>query len=196
MRNVILFLLVILAPVEAYSQQSLDECVSLDFKPIAVSRCNDWNEYYEENNEIIYNNIYGITSLKNISDSILTFWMMTCSWTDQIRILPSEIKLSVPGCDANYPKKITLQPGQKLLLNSIVEIPEDIFEEAMNTNTNVPKPKYPTFKIGFQLIKESDYSISQDIWFYDLISSKSDSKNFVWTGPIPIRYYYYEWEIN
>jgi len=184
---------------ELSSQCKMNKPLSIDFDLISISKCNDNNDFYIERNQTTYSNMIGQIIIKNQTDSILTFWIMTCSWTDLFTIEPDSIILTVKECEKNHPTKISLQKGQSIIFNSIIEIPSDYFEKSLDkiyqTTGNLEnKILYNTFKIGFILIKESDKMLAPNWkeWLY----TKSRKEDYIWSEPIKIRYSNYRWNIE
>lgn len=182
----ILLLILFMTQIALKSQTDFDKALTLDFETIGVSRCN-------ENSEA-YSNIYGQITLTNQTDTITSFWIRNCSWTDLIKIEPDSILLQVKECDANYTKKILLKKDQSLKLNSIIEIPSDYFENSLDKIRN--KDLYNSFRIGFLIIKENEFKRGQ-MSLSDLINEKGQkNENYIWSQPIKIEYEKYNWKIE
>ena len=194
MKSLVLLLFVVLCYLSPKSQTIADNTITIDFDHIATSRCSDRNENYLKYKHITYANIYGIIRLTNQGDSTISFWIMNCSWTDLIKIEPDSILLAVLNCDSNYPRMISLNQGQSIVFNSVIEIPSNYFEQSLKKARK--EKSYNTFRIGFIYINGNEYEgIGWDLW--DKIKEeKQKLDKLIWTKPINIEYSQYRREIT
>jgi len=190
----IIFSLLTLNSVILFGQTNTIQPLRLDFELVSVSRCNDYNNFYMDKYGNQYSNMIGILQLTNQTDSTFSFWIMNCSWTDLVKIEPDSILLEVKECDTNYPVKISLESHQSLSFNSIIEIPSDYFDKSVMQYYN--DYKFNTFKIGFMIIGENEFTRYPNYNWHDLIDDKRDKNQFIWSQPIDIKYSVYGWKIN
>jgi len=190
----IIFSLLTLNSVILFEQTNTIQPLRLDFELVSVSRCNDYNNFYMDKYGNQYSNMIGILQLTNQTDSTFSFWIMNCSWTDLVKIEPDSILLEVKECDTNYPVKISLESHQSLSFNSIIEIPSDYFDKSVMQYYN--DYKFNTFKIGFMIIGENEFTRYPNYNWHDLIDDKRDKNQFIWSQPIDIKYSVYGWKIN
>jgi hypothetical protein len=186
-------LIVLLNSILLNGQVDLNCPLKIDFKIAGVSCCDHNNDLNSKRMNKPYINMYGILKLENQSNSVFSFWIMKCSWTDLIKVEPDSILLYVKACDSNYPVKISLESHQSILFNSIIEIPSKIFEKSEISRYS--DHKFKTFKIGFLIISEKEFDFSHAFGWQTLVYNKKKKNDFIWTPPINIVYHEYGWEI-
>ena len=189
-----IIILLLIAIVSSSAQSCPKSSLQIEFNGVATSWCSDYNEYGNQNDSISYSNIYGVLVIRNTSDTAVSFWMMNCSWTDHIKTLPTDIIFGFAECDRNFPEIVNLKVGQSLNLNSVIHVPKNIYTESLNTYQNIPgKQYYSTFKIGFLIIDVKNFSYGEHQLFYELLDSHDSDPRIIWTEPISLRSYYYDW---
>ena len=190
----ILVIIVTFNSVILFGQTDTIQPLKLDFELVSASRCNDYNDFYMEKYGNEFFNMIGILQLTNQTDSTFSFWIMNCSWTDLVKTEPDSIILQVKECDKNHPGKISLESNQSILFNSIIEIPSDYFDKSVMRYYH--DYKFNTFKIGFMIIKENEFTRYPNANWQNLIDDKKKKNQFIWSNPIDIKYSVYRWKIN
>ena len=110
----------------------------------------------------------------NNTDSVVRFWVMTCSWQDNWIFNTNTISLYNQGCDKNYPIVTQIPPGQKLTYYGIIH---SIYA--------LKQVKINDFKIGFALIKKHDILNMSD--FRNVLLDKiKKRKDIVWSDSFKI----------
>jgi hypothetical protein len=161
--------------------------LKIDFIIVGTPDCYNNSDLNPDRMTKQYKNVFGVLKLENKSDSVYSFWIMNCSWTDLIKVEPESILLFVKKCDKNYPKKISLESHQSILFNSIIEIPSEYYDKSFILQSD---GKYNTFKIGFIVITDEEGS-----YYWKYRDKKRKENDYVWTPPINIAYRNYRWEI-
>ena len=92
-----------------------------------------------------YNSYFLRISLTNNMDSVVSFWMMNCSWIDNWVIDNSNLKFCFNGCDKNVPVKMTLKPKTSMVFYGVIH--------PIDTTIKVEK-----FKLGFVTLEKNDFS--------------------------------------
>lgn len=115
----------------------------------------------------ISHDIYKIDiELINACDTSINFWFMSCSWEESFLYSTDEIFLKHKECPKNHPHLESLMPDEKLMLKGILK--------------NLKSDKDQNYILGFVLIKENEYSISED--FHWLINKKiEEKKDIIWS---------------
>jgi len=109
-------------------------------------------------------------SLKNNMDSIVTFWMMNCSWDDNWVIDNSNLKFCFGVCDRNFPVKMTLKPKTSMVFYGVIQ--------PIDTTIKVEK-----FKLGFVILEKNEFSnyyMRKDTGF--MKNKKTYWSNYICTG--------------
>jgi hypothetical protein len=108
--------------------------------------------------------------LYNNTDSIIRFWMMTCSWQENFISNNDVLSLVNEGCDANYPELIIIKPCEKITYYGIFQL-----------NNKIKILNNFKFKLGFILIKEEEYK--QNSNFHEVLNNKLKEKdNTIWSN--------------
>lgn len=112
--------------------------------------------------------------LVNNTDTLIGFWIFTCSWQWNFLTNKSEIYLDYHGCDQNSASIRKIEPNQKLTYNAVFVLSDTI--KAINN-----------FKLGFILIKEKEIKAipGSGKAFFDLLKSKREKKkDIIWSEKI------------
>jgi hypothetical protein len=114
--------------------------------------------------------------LINDTDSTIHFWMMSCSWMDNMRFSTDKAYLyKWGGCNKNVPELKQIEPGQKITYNGITCIRNTSFFRSQND-----------VKLGFVLIRKGETSGNSD--FERVLSDKIKSKkDFIWSNAFKIK---------
>jgi len=108
-------------------------------------------------------------SILNQTDSVYGFWIMTCSYEDNLKSNTSSIQLYGHGCDSNYPELIELQPWEV----HIIEGKIGVYQTAIKQEKNI--------RLGLILIEKNDYSYSTGGATFE---KRNQSKGIIWSKPI------------
>ena len=176
------------------SQTRINNPLTIQFELTGASWCNDYHDFYKTRLNKSYSILYGQIKLKNQTDSIFSFWIMNCSWTDLFIANPDSILIMGTDCDNNQPHKITLKKGQTIIFNSRIGIPTNYLSKSTHKFVDSYGNSYNSFKIGFLLLTEDEYDRG-DYW-RETINDKMKKNNFIWTDPIKIRYINNKWRIE
>ena len=112
-------------------------------------------------------------SLKNNADTTKSFWIMRSSWQDSFISDIDSIEFLLKEYSANFPKKFTLLPGQSMIFNCLMKIPESAL-------------KNQEFKIGFVMFNERGL---MDLSRMDRKTENEYIKtlNTIWSNPLPLK---------
>jgi hypothetical protein len=111
---------------------------------------------------------------KNNTDSIIQFWMMTCSWQNNWIFQSDSIFLYGEKCTTNYPLLHNINPREIKIFKSIICVKDS----KKLTEGNI-------LKIGFVLVKENE--LSEDIDFMKLLRYKIKcQKDIIWSEPFKL----------
>ena len=113
--------------------------------------------------------------LINDTDSTIHFWMMSCSWMDNMRFSTAKAYLYLWGCDKNWPELCQIESGHKITYNGVLRI----------ENASIIK-NHKDIKLGFVLIREGETSGNSD--FERVLSDKiKRKKDFIWSNAFKIK---------
>ena len=110
-------------------------------------------------------------SIINNSSLPASFWMMTCSWNDNLIVNNDYIKLAGQSCDSNFPTIKHLKPNEKLSLNTSV-IKLDFTQNQSIGGT----------KLGFIFIDTIVCKNSDD--YDNIIGDRSKQNKTIWSNPL------------
>ena len=115
-------------------------------------------------------NYYSIKiSITNNTDTIVNYWLMTCSWQDNLIFNTNSICFYRLGCKHNFPTIKKLLPKESLVYNGIIQICD---------TSNYKNKK--SFKLGFIFINKNEYfDLTQD-YFEVLLDRKKNNKHIIW----------------
>jgi hypothetical protein len=137
-----------------------------------INRNNTGPSYFHRKDEL-----YDIDlELANNSDSIISFWEMSCSWQDnwifndqRFTLLPYEI------VEVNGPVLRSLNPKEKKIYHANILL----------TDSNITQ-KNKELKIGFAFVRKQDYSPRNiSIPFSDVIEKEKEN-NIIWSDPFKL----------
>ena len=112
--------------------------------------------------------------LINNTDSVTSFWVMSCSWQDNWIFNTDTVRFYSQGCDKNYPIVEKIEPGQKLTYDGVLH--------CLDTLNSINQT---TIKIGFVLIKEKEFLETSD--FRNVLTGKIlERKDIIWSESIQI----------
>lgn len=127
-------------------------------KEILSLRVDNFQPISNKNNDNF--NLYSVDfTVKNESDSVLSFWMMSCSWQDNFTINDSLFMFKPLVCDKNYPIKKKLSKGSSFSIRTI------IFEKSKRHNS-ILKP----FTFAFIPVFENEFPLSNNNKTLDTIN--------------------------
>ena len=110
----------------------------------------------------------------NNTDSVVRFWVMSCSWQENWIFDTDNISLFYQGCDSNFPVIKQIKQGEKLTIKGIIQVLDTL---------KVTKQRVGI--LGFVLIKEHDISSASD--FRRVLSDKIDKrKDIIWSANFSI----------
>lgn len=137
----------------------LSSCsVSSPSKEILSLRVGNFQPISNKKNDNCY--LYSVDmTVKNESDSVLSFWMMSCSWQDNFTINDPVIMFKPLVCDKNYPIKQKLSKGGSLSIRAIIFAKNKL-------HNSILKP----FIFAFIPVFENEYPISKQNITLDTIN--------------------------
>jgi hypothetical protein len=144
------------APVEDYSVNA----EIIETGDIGACNCIKSEDYY-------YNRVVRIM-VKNNSDSLKSFWIMTCSWQESFRCDIEDISFLPRDCNGNFPIQIKLQPKQEITFNTILGQKQ--------------WSKSKSFRIGLCILAREDFN---DFKKFDNPEYKKNKKTY-WSNPISL----------
>ncbi len=111
--------------------------------------------------------------LINHTDSIVHFWVMSCSWQDSWISNHSGFCLSLVRCDSNLPDLQSLEPGSKISYNETIWIADSsLLQERIE------------LKLGFVWIKKDESDVND---FDTVLGNKiNQQKDIIWSNPIEL----------
>ncbi len=137
-----------------------------------LSRTYDSTFLYEDS---ISHRTFDISiSIVNNSNSHVSFWMMYCSWYENILINNDYIRLCAWNCDANFPMRRSLNPNDSLVLKTSVYRRESTLHQNIMTT-----------KFGLIYIDSSRFQ-SPNGWD-KVIGDKSKWDKIIWSNPLYLR---------
>ena len=130
------------------------------------------SEEYKKMEGVFYSIDIGLI---NDTDSTIHFWMMSCSWMDNMRFSTAKAYLYLWGCDKNCPELYQVESGHKITYNGVLCI----------ENASIIK-NHKDIKLGFVLIRAGETSGNSD--FLRLLSDKiKRKKDFIWSNTFKIK---------
>ncbi len=169
MKNILLAIAVIILFSQCNRRRTANHCfvVNVDIigETTISSNMHKDHRFYKANIDLINN-----------CDTIIHFWIMTCSWEDNfIFNNDSFLYFYNAGCDGNFPKLVQIEPNNKISYTGIIDIAD--------TSTNL---NYKTYKLGFLLIKEKEYDYNDD--YHLLINEKIKNKDaIIWSNEFRLK---------
>ena len=122
-------------------------------------------------NKIFYN---VKLSIKNNTDSIIYYWIMTCSWQENWISPNKALSLKKTICLKNFPTLDNFNPKELVELDGIISL-----TDSLNTF------KGKTFKLGFILIRKQEIINESD--FHDILNSKiKNRQDIFWSEPFTL----------
>jgi len=109
--------------------------------------------------------------IKNKSDKLVTFWIMTCDWENNFKINNDYICFNRHDCDGNYAHKRRLKPNDSLTYNCIIR-------KFKNIQSNYPK----TTRFGLIYIDSLNCSSSEE--YHEIMCDKSKQEKIIWSNPL------------
>ena len=128
---------------------------------------------YQTDKKPIY--LYTQITLINNTDSVLNYWLMSCSWEDNFVFNCNYLNFYFPDCIHNSPQLSKLLPYESKIFNCIVKLNE-------NSNNDFKD----TCRIGFIFIKDFEYSLTKDSDFRQLLINKVKRKFVLWSNTFSI----------
>jgi hypothetical protein len=113
-------------------------------------------------------------NLINNTDSIVRFWVMSCSWQDNWIFNSDKLYLFNEGCDKNCPVIKELKPKQNITFNGIVCIEK------------LDCLKQDNINIGFIFVKEKEFVDDNTIDFRDILYRKKEKKKDITWVKFPL----------
>ncbi len=127
-----------------------------------------------------FHNVYGlqgdfyscIVKLKNNTDSAISFWIMKCSWYDNIIFNDDSIGiLPYHCCDSNFPVVKKIDPGKELT-----------YIDRIGVLGVKNKNKMKKYKLGFILVKEKSISKMGFELLDTICKKKRENKDIIWSN--------------
>jgi len=112
-------------------------------------------------------------SILNQTDSVYGFWLMTCSFEDNLKSNTSSIQLYGHDCDSNYPVLIELQPWKVHILEGKI----GVYLSSIKQEKNI--------RLGLILIAKDDYSYSTGGATFE---KRDQTKGIIWSEPIKYKW--------
>jgi hypothetical protein len=185
MRYIIVFLMILTAysckRIEQNNDNKLDIKLYLDkdyYMPYS-----DKLNYEPQNNSINEKRFDVRFSILNNSDSVISFWTMTCDWQRSFLINNSYIKFLMPDeCNHNYPHQISIKPHDS------IQIKTTLFRDIQYDNpckgcigSFADQGRVQTTKIGLILI-----NCTGDDDYFNWVNDKS-KWNIIWSNSLYLR---------
>ena len=158
-----------------------NELINIEFVDITPSRDNDSNDYYLEYEGETFASIIGNIIVSNSADKPISFWTMSCSYTDMLIATPEQFRIKGVECNANAPILISLAPNQSFSHEITVEVPLSYLDNYFSKSA-----KRLTFKVGHLLILENEYDNWNQDFYRHFIENKKNHK-IVWGKPIKLK---------
>lgn len=107
--------------------------------------------------------------IENISNSPISFWMMSCSWQDNWTFSTELLGFYPQECPGNFPKLAEMLPHDKLVLKSLLFI-----KASGDLNKNL------SYRLGFIFIGKDEVTIDED--FFKVLNEKKQNQNsIIWS---------------
>ena len=151
------------------------EELSVNAKIIETGDIGSCNCY--KSDEYFYNRVVRIM-VKNNSDSLKSFWIMTCSWQESFRCDIEDISFLPRDCTGNFPIQIKLQPNQEIIFNTILR-------QKQWSNSK-------SFRIGLMILEREDFN---DFNKFENPGYKQNKKTY-WSNSISLdlKTFGYSWK--
>jgi hypothetical protein len=137
--------------------------------------------YVPASNDSIREKRFNIqATLINNSDSVMSFWIMTCSWDDNFLINNTYIFFRGEECASNFPHVLDIKPNDSVLLKTTLIraiIKDNPCQNCIGSITRVP-----TTKIGLIYIDTNQCKGMLHYW--DIIEDRSTWKEIIWSAPL------------
>jgi hypothetical protein len=112
--------------------------------------------------------------LANTTDSVISLWIMSCSWEDNFFPYNNAFRIMGSECDYNAPKLIHINPGDKIIYNGIFYINDTV--------KDIYKMKY---KIGFVKVKEKECEFC---YLHKIILDKRNkNEDIIWSNEFRLK---------
>ena len=103
----------------------------------------------------------------NNTDSVIRFWIMTCSWQENFIFNNRGLYLYNEGCDSNVPNLIEIEGRNKISFRGVIHV-----------NGSIEMIKRNNLKLGFILIKEMEVKDFPD--FRRILNDKLAKGDVIW----------------
>jgi hypothetical protein len=109
-------------------------------------------------------------SLINNSKNVLSFWTMSCSWTDNWLINTDNYSFMSRGCDRNFPMKVKIEPNDSIVYHSMITTQDTKFKN------------FDTTRFGLIFIDTVKCKSEND--FLNILGDRSNHDNIIWSNPL------------
>jgi hypothetical protein len=138
--------------------------------------------YYQYGRDTkVRDDYFSRVTITNHEDSIITFWMMSCTWMDDLlKFNQDSLEFSTANCTKNTPVEVELKPGKSIIFypvfhdNSKKKV-HTVYSDRFHNNNQV--------RMGFILLKNKST---------DSYGKQPDyvrPGNLYWSNPVSLEYY-------
>lgn len=110
-------------------------------------------------------------TLLNNSNRTISFWTMSCSWTDNWLINIRNKYFKLKSCDKNFPKIVEIKPKDSLVYHAII-----------TSQIKLPIGNYDTVRFGFIFVDTVMCKTQHD--FDDILKNRSNQNKIIWSNPL------------
>ena len=138
--------------------------------------------YFEKITDTLVQKRFDIgLSIKNNSDHLVSIWLMTCSWQDNVIINNPYIYFGGINCDHNFPMPHKIKSHDSLYLTGTLTR-DLMFENSCKNCIGTDNVNVATTKIG--LIYIDTVMCATDDQYDSTIEDKSKWDKIIWSNPL------------
>lgn len=120
-------------------------------------------------------------SIKNNSEHLISIWLMTCSWQENVIINNPYIYYGGISCDHNFPTPHTIKPHDSLYLDGTLTR-DLMFENSCKNCIGTDRVSVATTKLGLVCIDTTMATTHEE--YESIIEDKSKWSKIIWSNPL------------
>ena len=138
--------------------------------------------YFEKITDTLVQKRFDIgLSIKNNSDHVISIWLMTCSWQENVLINNPYIYYDGINCDYNFPAPHTIKSHDSLYLTGTLTR-DLMFENSCKNCIGTDHVNVETTKLGLIYIDTLQCSTYKQ--YESVIEDKSKWDKIIWSNPL------------
>jgi hypothetical protein len=137
---------------------------------------------YEPDNDSIFKKKFDIkVNLINNSDSVISIWLMICSWDMDFIINNTYIYIDGKDCNANFPALVKINSKDSVSFDVTLSRSIEYDNPAKNSDRYDPR-QAETTKLG--LIPITSINCKKPDQFYKILFDQSKWQKILWSNPL------------